>query len=225
MSLKSSVGASILSADFSRLLEEVKRVEDAGVDFIHFDIIDTSFADYISFGSTLMRSLRGLTELPFDVHCYIMDPMKCVEKLLKAGANSLSIHLEMTPNISHAIDYLRRRRVGVGVALLPETPPESLEYVLEELDAVTVVAIDLFSPGEWRFIPSKVKKIEKIRRMIDERNLQVDLKVDGGVTLENAEEISKAGANSLVVGSALFHSENMRRTVRSFKEILVGERP
>ncbi|MEM2901229.1 MAG: ribulose-phosphate 3-epimerase [Candidatus Bathyarchaeia archaeon] len=222
--LKYSVGASLLSADFSRLLEEVKRVEEAGVDFIHFDVIDTSFANYISFGSMLIESLRGLTDLPFDVHCYIMNPMKCVENLIKAGANSLSIHLEMTPNICHAIDYLKRRKVGVGVALLPETPPESLEYVLEELDAVTVVGIDLFYPGEWRFMPSQVKKIEKIRRMIDSRNIQVDLRVDGGVTLENAEEICKSGANVLVVGSALFHSEDMARTVRSFKQILVGKR-
>lgn len=224
MGLKYSVGASILSADFSRLLEEVKRVEEAGVDFIHFDIIDTSFADYISFGSMLMASLRGLTKLPFDVHCYVVNPMKCIDRLLKAGANSLSIHLEMTPNLTHMIEYLKRRKVEVGVALLPETPPESLEYVLEELDAVTVVGRDLYSPSEW-FMSSQMKKIERLRRMIDQRSLQVDLKVDGGVNLKNAEEISKAGANVLVVGAALFHSKDMSRTLRSFREILTRKRP
>jgi len=218
--MKHKIGASILSAKFSHLADEIERLEKSGVDFVHFDVIDTSFADFISFGSLLIHSLRDLTDLPFDVHCYVVDPLKCVKKIMEAGADSVTVHLEMASDLKHIVDYIRQNNLKAGIGLLPETPPESLGSIIEKLDSITVVGIDLFSFGKWRFIPSQLRKIRDIRSLISNRGLQTNLQVDGGVTLNNAEEITRAGANVLVVGSALFKSSDMAQTVASLREIM-----
>jgi len=218
--MKYKIGASVLSAKFSHLADEIERAEKSGVDFIHFDIIDTSFANFISFGSLVIHSLRDLTNLPFDVHCYVVDPLKCIDRIIEAGADSITIHLEMAHNPTDIIDYIKQSKVKAGIALLPNTPSKSLENVIEKLDIVTVVGIDLFELGKWRFIPSQLGKIREIRRLISKLGLQTDLQVDGGVTLNNAEEIIRAGANVLVAGSALFKRADITRTVVSFREIM-----
>jgi len=218
--MKYRIGASILSAKFSHLADEIERAEKGGVDFIHFDVIDTSFANFISFGSLLIHSLRDLTNLHFDVHCYVANPLKCVKEIAEAGADSVTVHLEMADNLTHVIDYIKQNNVKAGIALLPETPPESLRYIMEKLDVVTVVGIDVFSLGKWQFIPSQLGKIKEIRHLISQKGLQTDLQVDGGVTLDNAEEITRAGANVLVVGSALFKSSDMTQAVASLREIM-----
>jgi len=218
--MKHRIGASILSAGFSHLADEIERVEKSGVDFIHFDVIDTSFANFISFGSLLIHSLRDLTNLPFDVHCYVANPLKCIKEIVEAGANSVTVHLEMADNLTQVIDYIKQNNVKAGIALLPETPPESLKYIIDKLDVATVVGVDLFSFGKWQFIPSQLGKIKEIRHLISQQGLQTDLQVDGGVTLNNAEEITRAGANVLVVGSALFKSSDMTQTVTSLREIM-----
>jgi len=218
--MKYKIGASILSAKFSHLADEIERAEKSGVDFIHFDVIDTSFANFISFGPLLIRSLRDLTSLPFDVHCYVANPLKCIKEIVEAGANSVTVHLEMADNLTHVIDYIKQNNVKAGVALLPETHPESLKYIIEKLDIATVVGIDLFSFGTWQFIPSQLAKIKETRQLISQRSLQTDLQVDGGVTLNNVEEITRAGANVLVVGSTLFKSKDIAQTVMSLREII-----
>jgi len=218
--MRYKIGASVLSAKFSHLADEIERAEKSGVDFIHFDIIDTSFANFISFGSLVIHSLRDLTDLPFDVHCYVVDPLKCIDRIIEAGADSITIHVEMARNPSDVIDHIEQSKVKAGIALMPNTSSKSLEYIIEKLDIVTVVGIDLFALGKWRFIPSQLGKIREIRRLISKLRLQIDLQVDGGVNLNNAEEITRAGANVLVVGSALFKSSDMAQTVASLREIM-----
>jgi len=218
--MKYKIGSSILSANFSYLADEIEKVEKSGVDFIHFDVIDTSFADFISFGSLIIHSLRDLTNLPFDVHCYIANPLKGIKKIIEAGADSVTIHLEMSHNLTHIIDYIKQNNVKAGIALLPEASPQSLEYIIDKLDVVSIVGIDLFSIGSWEFIPNQLRKIKEVHQLIDKHSVQPDLQVDGGITLNNVEDITRAGANALVVGSALFKSKDVAKTVKSFKEIM-----
>jgi ribulose-phosphate 3-epimerase len=218
--MKYQIGASILSANYSNLANEIMKIEKSKVDFIHFDVIDTSFANFISFGSLLIKSLRNLTNLPFNVHCYVLNPLKCINKIIDAGADSITIQIEINDDPIKVIKYIKQNNIKAGIALLPETSHKLLIDIIDEVDFVNIVSIDLFSYRNWQFIESQFKKISIIHHFTVERALQIDLQVDGGVTLNNAAKIIKAGANVLVVGSALFKSKNIVDKVEAFKKIM-----
>ncbi|MEM2195142.1 MAG: ribulose-phosphate 3-epimerase [Candidatus Methanomethylicia archaeon] len=211
------VGASILSARFSHLADEVKKAEESGVDFLHFDVMDGSITNTITFGPILIKSLRKLSCLPFDIHCYLLDPVRYIEPLINAGADSITIHVEALGKIIWALDLIKKYGVKAGIALLPETPPVSISQVLDMVDSVTVVTVDVMKSNSWEFIPVMVKKIKEVHELIDKKILKIELKVDGGINLGNAQKVITAGAHSLIVGNALFNSNDMKETVKLLK--------
>lgn len=197
------IAPSILSADFARLGEEVEALQAAGADQIHVDIMDGRFVPAISFGPEVMRSVRPRSTLPFDVHLMIAPADPYLEAFRAAGADVISVHPEAGPHIDRTCRRIRELGARAGVALNPSTPPETVEYMLDDVDVLLVMSVNPGFGGQ-SFLHSQLKKIERLRRMIDAAGLPVALEVDGGVTPETARLCVDAGADILVAGSAVF---------------------
>jgi len=207
------VAPSILSADFSRLGEEIKEVEKAGADWIHIDVMDGNFVPNITIGAPVIRSLRPITSLPFDVHLMICNPEKHVDSFIKAGADILTVHAETTYHLHRLVTKIREK-CKVGVALNPSTPLSFVEEVVDDIDMLVVMTVNPGFGGQ-RFIESMLEKIKKASLMAKERN--IFLQVDGGVNEKNADEIKKMGANVLVAGSAVFGSNDYASIIKKLK--------
>jgi ribulose-phosphate 3-epimerase len=192
---------SILSADFSRLGEDVRAVMEAGGDFVHVDIMDGHFVPNISFGPAVMKSIRYVTNKPFDVHLMISPVDPYLDAFAEGGADIITVHAEAGPHLHRTLQAIRKLGKKAGVSLNPGTHPSAIEYVLEDIDLVLVMSVNPGFGGQ-SFIPSSLEKIACVRDMIGDRH--IDLQVDGGVTAENAGQIAAAGANWLVAGSAVF---------------------
>ena len=192
---------SILSADFARLGEDVGAVMDAGGDVVHVDIMDGHFVPNISFGPDVMKSIRKVTDKVFDVHLMISPVDPYIEAFAKGGADVITVHAEAGPHLHRSLQAIRALGKKAGVSLNPATPESVLEYVLDDLDLILVMTVNPGFGGQ-KFIPSGLDKIRRIRAMIGDR--PIDLEVDGGVTADNAGAIAAAGANWLVAGSAVF---------------------
>lgn len=192
---------SILSADFSRLGEDVRTVMDAGGDLVHVDIMDGHFVPNISFGPAVMKSIRHVTDKPFDVHLMISPVDPYLEAFAAGGADIITVHAEAGPHLHRSLQAIRALGKKAGVTINPSTPESAIEYVLDDVDLVLVMSVNPGFGGQ-SFIPASLEKIARIRDMIAGRD--IDLEVDGGVTAENAGEIAAAGANFLVAGSAVF---------------------
>ena len=192
---------SILSADFARLGEDVGAVMDAGGDVVHVDIMDGHFVPNISFGPDVMKSIRKVTDKVFDVHLMIAPVDPYIEAFAKGGADIITVHAEAGPHLHRSLQAIRALGKKAGVSLNPATPESVLEYVLDDLDLILVMTVNPGFGGQ-KFIPSGLDKIRRIRAMIGDR--PIDLEVDGGVTADNAGAIAAAGANWLVAGSAVF---------------------
>lgn len=192
---------SILSADFSRLGEDVSAVMDAGGDIVHVDIMDGHFVPNITFGPDVMKSIRGRTNKIFDVHLMIAPVDPYLEAFAKAGADVITVHAEAGPQLHRSLQAIRALGKKAGVSLNPGTPESVIEYVLDDVDLILVMTVNPGFGGQ-KFIPSGLEKIARIRAMIGDR--PIDLEVDGGVTADNAGAIARAGANWLVAGSAVF---------------------
>jgi ribulose-phosphate 3-epimerase len=192
---------SILSADFSRLGEDVRAVMDAGGDFVHVDIMDGHFVPNISFGPAVMKSIRHVTDKPFDVHLMISPVDPYLDSFAEGGADIITVHAEAGPHLHRTLQAIRKLGKKAGVSLNPGTHPSAIEYVLDDIDLVLVMSVNPGFGGQ-SFIPSSLEKIACVRDMIGDRH--IDLQVDGGVTAENAGRIAAAGANWLVAGSAVF---------------------
>ena len=208
---------SILSADFSRLKDEIQAVEEAGADYIHIDVMDGHFVPNITIGPMVVEAVKKITSLPLDVHLMISDPDKYIEDFIKAGSNLLSVHVETCPHLQRTVTYIRDKGVQPAVVLNPSTALYTLEYILEELDMVLLMTVNPGFGGQ-KFIPGMIPKIKKLRRLIDESQLSIELEVDGGVNLENIGLVSQAGADVVVSGSAVFKSADCRETVREMKK-------
>jgi len=207
---------SILSADFTRLRDEVKAVEEAGADYIHIDVMDGHFVPNITVGPLVVEAVKRITSLPLDVHLMIENPDCYLDDFIKAGSNLLSVHVETCPHLQRTLTAIRERGVKAAVVLNPATPLTALEYTLEEVDMVLLMTVNPGFGGQ-RFIPSTIAKIKRVRKLIDESQLAVELEVDGGITLENISMVSQAGADVVVSGSAVFQSKDLRETVRMMK--------
>jgi ribulose-phosphate 3-epimerase len=210
---------SILSADFSRLGEEIKAVEEAGADYIHIDIMDGHFVPNITVGPLVVETAKAVTSLPLDVHLMISEPDRYVQDFIKAGSDLLSVHVETCPHLQRTLAYIRELGGKSAAVLNPSTPISTLEYVLDDLDMVLLMTVNPGFGGQ-KFITTMFPKIKQMRKRIDEKNLPIELEVDGGVTLENISLISEAGADVLVAGSAVYKSKDCRETVRRMKEKL-----
>jgi ribulose-phosphate 3-epimerase len=197
---------SILSADFSRLGEQVAEVAKAGADYIHVDVMDGHFVPNITIGSPVVASLRSRTDLPLDVHLMIENPEAHVRQFADAGANIITVHVEAATHLHRLVESIKALGVRAGVSLNPATPLNSLDEVLPLLDLVLVMTVNPGFGGQT-FIPGMKDKIVRLRRILDEREALAELEVDGGITTLLAPEVAKAGAEVLVAGAAIFNSK------------------
>ena len=214
--MKTFVSASILSADFSKLAEELKKAEISGVDMIHFDVMDGHFVPNISFGIPVLKSIKKCTALIFDVHLMITDPIDYVEQLAKAGADIITFHAESSSDIEKTIDKIHSFGLKAGLSIKPGTPCKDIYKYIEKLDMVLVMTVEPGFGGQG-FIDSTINKISDIKKYIDDNNYSVDIQVDGGINDKTAQLVKKAGANNLVSGSYLFNSNDMAMTVKALK--------
>lgn len=211
------IAPSILSADFSRLAEQVKLVEEAKADYLHLDVMDGHFVPNITFGPLVVSALRSVTGLFFDTHLMIENPERYVEDFVRAGADLITIHAEVCPHLHRSVQQIKDLGVKVGVALNPATPLTGLEYILEELDLVLLMTVNPGFGGQT-FIPAVLPKICQLRQMINERGLTTKLEVDGGVNLDTVQAVVEAGADVLVAGSAVFRAPDIPQAVRDLRE-------
>lgn len=210
---------SLLSANFAELKEEIKRVELGGADYLHLDVMDGIFVPNITFGPPVIKSLRSITDLPFDVHLMIDKPERYVDEFVDAGADILTIHAEATTHLHRTIQAIKARGIKAGVSLNPSTPLNVLEYVLDDIDLVLIMTVNPGFGGQ-SFIKIMEEKIQALRNIIDKRNLDIILEIDGGVNLDNAMHLKNLGCDLLVAGSAVFGAEDIISRIKEFKELL-----
>ncbi len=211
------IAPSILSADFTRLGEEVQRVEQAGADYIHIDVMDGHFVPNITIGPMIVKAVRQVTELPLDVHLMISNPDSFVDDFVKAGADMITIHAEAVNHLHRSIQYIRDAGARPAVSLNPASPLQMIEYVLDEVGMVLLMTVNPGFGGQ-SFIPGVIPKIESLKEIIDKRGLDMELEVDGGIGPQTIGPVSLAGANVFVAGSAIFHSDNYAATIRLMRE-------
>ncbi|MCL5774140.1 MAG: ribulose-phosphate 3-epimerase [Firmicutes bacterium] len=208
------VSASILSADFSRLADEVKNVEKAGADLIHFDIMDGHFVPNLTFGPMVVSSLRDKTKLPFDVHLMVENPENYFEALERGGAGYVTVQVEASLHLQRILCHIRERGMKSGAALNPATPISFLDYVMDDLDLILIMSVNP-GFGAQEFIPAVLTKIKEVRQRIDKSGRNILLSVDGGLHPETSTAVIKAGADILVAGSSIFGSKDYARAIAS----------
>lgn len=213
------IAPSILSADFARPGEEIRKVEEAGADMIHIDVMDGHFVPNITIGPPVVASLRKITGLPFDVHLMIENPERYVGDFIDAGSDFITVHAESASNLHKTVGVIREAGIKAGVSLNPATPISRVEEVIEDLDLLLIMTVNPGFGGQ-RFIETVLPKIKRARALIDSHAPDVLLEVDGGITLDNIGSVSEAGADIFVAGSSIFQSENYRQTIEAMKNIL-----
>lgn len=215
------IAPSILSADFTRLGEEIKEVVDAGADYIHIDVMDGHFVPNITIGPMIVKAVRRVTSLPLDVHLMISDPDDFIDEFAKAGASILTVHAETLNHLHRTVQHIRDKGVRPGVSLNPATPLGVLEYILADLDLVLLMTVNPGFEGQ-AFIPEVIPKIERLREKIDKKGLDIEIEVDGGINPETIGPVSSAGAHVFVAGSAIFYSEDYAQTIRLMRKRISG---
>ncbi len=213
------IAPSILSADFARLGEEVRAITAAGADAVHVDVMDGQFVPNLTIGAGVVAALKPHTSLPLDVHLMIETPEAMIADFAKAGADILTVHLEACVHAHRTLHAIRAAGMKAGISLVPSTPPESLEYLMDSVDLILVMSVNPGFGGQ-AFIPSQLEKIRRLRTMIDASKREIVLEVDGGITAVNAAEIVAAGATMLVAGSAVFKGgeESYASNITSLRE-------
>jgi ribulose-phosphate 3-epimerase len=214
---KIKIAPSILSADFSKMGEEVHSLEVNGADMIHCDVMDGVFVNNITFGIKMVEDIRKHTALPLDCHLMIVYPEKYVERFAKAGADIITVHYEACQdNLKEVLSLIKSAGAKCGAVINPDTPVEKIADVLPLCDMVLVMSVFPGFGGQ-KFIPEALDKLRQLRKMIDESGREIDLQIDGGVTAENVAEIKAAGANVIVAGSAVFKAENRKEMIAKLK--------
>lgn len=208
---------SILSADFARLLEDVKKVENAGCEYLHIDVMDGHFVPNITLGPGLVKSLRKDVNMVFDAHLMIENPDAYIKDFVDAGADLITVHQEACIHLHRTIQNIKSYNIKAGVAINPATPIESIKHVLPLVDMVLIMTVNPGFGGQ-SFIESMTDKIEELKGIIDRQNLNIDIQVDGGVKPDNIKKVVEAGANIIVAGSAIFNSDDIDSTVKLLRE-------
>ena len=211
------IAPSVLSADFARLGEEVNSVLDAGADVIHFDVMDNHYVPNLTIGPMVCQALRNYgIEAPIDVHLMVTPVDQLVVDFAKAGASYISFHPEATAHVDRSLQLVRDQGCQSGLVFNPGTPVDCLEYLIEKIDVILLMSVNPGFGGQ-NFIPSTLKKLAKVRKLIDESGYPIRLVVDGGVGVSNIREIASAGANMFVAGSAIFHSDDYGKTIAAMR--------
>ncbi|MDY3902807.1 ribulose-phosphate 3-epimerase [Peptoniphilus sp.] len=213
------ISPSLLSADFTNLEKEFKIMNEEKVDFIHLDIMDGNYVPNISYGPGIVKSLRPLTEIPFDTHLMIERPENFIEEFVKAGSDIITIHPMTTKHLDRTLSLIKGYGKKAGLALNPGDSLDVLNYNLEKLDLVLIMSVNPGFGGQ-KFIPSALRKIKEVKQLIEKRNLKTLIEVDGGIKLDNAKKVLNAGADILVAGSAIFEKDKTRENIKAFKELL-----
>ena len=209
---------SILAADFRNLEQEMKKTEENGAKYLHFDVMDGMFVPSISFGMPVLASIHDVTDQVMDAHLMVQEPIRYIEAFRQAGADMITVHLEACRDIGATLRKIRECGLKVGLSVCPETEAEAVKPYLKDVDMILVMCVHPGFGGQ-KFIPESLDKIRSIRKMIREEELQVDIQVDGGIYLSNVREVLDAGANVIVAGSAVFNGDPGENT-RDFMEIL-----
>jgi ribulose-phosphate 3-epimerase len=214
------IAASILSADFTKLGQEVRDVERGGADYIHVDVMDGHFVPNITIGPLIVKAVRRVTQLPLDVHLMISHPDQFIEDFIRAGADMITVHVEAVNHLHRSVQHIKRLGARPSVSLNPGTPPDMVEYVLGDLNMILVMTVN---PGfeSQEFIPEVLPKVERLKEMIRQRGLKTEIEVDGGINPETIQQVSAAGAEVFVAGSAIFYSEDYGETIKLMRERMV----
>lgn len=212
------IAPSILSADFSRLEQEIIKVETAGADLLHIDVMDGHFVPNLTFGAPVVKAIRKVTALPFDVHLMVENPAEYITAFAAAGADILTVHAEATPHLHRVIQTIKDHRIKAGVSLNPATPLCLIEEVLNDIDLILIMSVNPGFGGQT-FIPSSLNKIRRSRAMLTQAQSQAMIEVDGGVTIENASALKAAGADILVAGSAIYGAPDCQAAIASLKKV------
>ena len=217
MSNQIKLAPSILSADFARLGEQVAKVTKAGADYIHIDVMDGHFVPNITIGAIVVASLRPWTHLPLDVHLMIEHPERYISNFANSGADIIAVHVEVCSHLRGTIQSIKELHVKAGLALNPATPLSSIEEVIPYVDLIVIMSVNPGFGGQ-AFIPKSLEKISRLRKMLDDKNLATELEVDGGITIDNAPSIVKAGASVLAIGNSVFKAkEGINQALQKFK--------
>lgn len=214
---------SILSADFSKLGQQIKEAEEAGADIIHLDIMDGRYVPNITFGLPVIESIRPVTKLPFDAHLMIVEPEKYATEFIKAGVNMISFHMDATIHAHRLVEQIKSAGAKAGVVLNPATPVNTLEEIIYYIDYVLIMSVNPGFGGQ-KFIEQSYKKIEKAKEMILRSDSKALIEVDGGVDLQNAQKLISVGADVLVAGNSIFSTNNPEETISKLKNLMVEAR-
>ena len=211
------IAPSILSADFSKLGEEVIKLNDAGADFIHIDVMDGEFVPNISFGMPVIKAIRNKTDKVFDVHLMINNPQRYIDDFIEAGADIITLHYESEKHLDRAIQYIKSKGVKAAVALNPATPTVVLKNIIGSLDMVLIMSVNPGFGGQ-SFIPYSLDKIREVKQMaIEANNEDILIQVDGGIDSNNVKDVVEAGANVSVAGSAVFKNGNIEDNIKALR--------
>jgi len=212
------IAPSILSADFGHLADDIARLEAGGADWIHVDVMDGRFVPNLTFGAKVIETVRKLTSLPLDVHLMVVEPESYFDSFAKAGANNLTIHVEVAPHLNRQLARIRELGCGAGVAINPSTPVESVREVAADLDVLLVMSVNPGFGGQ-SFISSSVDKVRRARLLLDETKSRAALEVDGGISRATIEQVRRAGADTFVAGNAVFAAPDPRAEIAALRAL------